>query len=118
VFVALGEGGRGYRHASHPRNRNNGEERLTHDISLRAEIQRLLLQRSAALRHCSPFDAKIVRQTDGQDSVWRLSFWKAVGRQYQREWRAPNSIVDPITGYVNLAVERKDSQNQPNAIRC
>jgi hypothetical protein len=32
VFVALGEGGRGYRHASHPRNRNNGEQRITHDI--------------------------------------------------------------------------------------
>ena len=29
-----------------------------------------------------------------------------------------NSIVDPIAGYVNSAVERKDSQNQPNAIRC
>jgi hypothetical protein len=32
VFVALGEGGRGYRHASHPRNRNNGEQRITHGI--------------------------------------------------------------------------------------
>jgi hypothetical protein len=47
-----------------------------------------------------------------------LSFWKEVCRQYQYEWRAPNSIVDPIARYVNSAVERKDSQNQPNAIRC
>jgi hypothetical protein len=42
---------------------------------------------------------------------WPLSFWKEVCRQYQCEWRAPSSIVDPIAGHVNSrAVERKDSQ--------
>jgi hypothetical protein len=35
VFVALGEAGRGYRYASHPRNgdRNNSERRMGHDIT-------------------------------------------------------------------------------------
>jgi hypothetical protein len=35
VFVALGEAGCRYRHASHPRNgdRNNSERRMGHDIS-------------------------------------------------------------------------------------
>jgi hypothetical protein len=84
--------------------------------------QRQLSQRcaltGAALRHGLPFDAKIVRQTDAQDSVWPLSFWKGVCRQYQCERQAPNSIVDPISAYVNSAVERKDSQNKLNAIRC
>ena len=28
-------------------------------------------------------------------------FWKVVCRQYQCEWRAPNSIVDPVASYVN-----------------
>jgi hypothetical protein len=84
--------------------------------------QRQLSQRcalpGAALRHRLPFDAKIVCQTDAQHSVWPLSFWKGVCRQYQCEWRAPNSIEDPISAYVNFAVERKDSQNKLNAIRC
>ena len=40
-----------------------------------------------------------------------VSFWKEVRRQYQCEWRAPNSIVDPTAGYVNSRiVERKDLQ--------
>jgi hypothetical protein len=48
---------------------------------------------------------------DVQGSVWPLSFWKEVCRQYQRKWRAPNSIVDPVASDVNShIVERKDSQ--------
>jgi hypothetical protein len=40
-----------------------------------------------------------------------LSFWKEVQRQYQCEWRAPNSIVDLTSMYVNLRiVERTNAQ--------
>ena len=63
------------------------------------------------LRTHSPFAAKIVRQTDAQDPVWPLSFWKEVCRQYQRKWRAPDCMVYPAAGYVNSRiVERKDPQ--------
>jgi hypothetical protein len=66
---------------------------------------------SAALGHRSPIDAESVRQTDAQDPVWPLSFWKEICRQYRCEWRTPDFIVDPIAGYVNSRiVERKDLQ--------
>jgi hypothetical protein len=48
---------------------------------------------------------------DVQGSVWPLSFWKEVGRQYLCKWRAPNSIVDLAAGYVNSRIVKpKDSQ--------
>jgi hypothetical protein len=67
---------------------------------------------SAALRDTARHSiAKIVRQADVQDSVWLLSFWKEVCRQYPFEWRTPNSMVDPVVGYVNLSIiERKNLQ--------
>jgi len=64
------------------------------------------------LRYGPPIRCRnLVRQTDTQDSVWPSSFWKEVRRQYQCEWRAPSSIVDPVAGAVNSRiVERKDVQ--------
>ena len=64
------------------------------------------------LAHSMPaFDAEIVRLMDVQGLVWPLSFWKEVCRQYQCKGRAPNSIVDPVSGYVNsYIVERMDLQ--------
>ena len=63
---------------------------------------------SVVLGHCLPFDAKIVRQTDAQDPVWPLSFWKEVCRQYQCEWRAPNFIVILVGAYVNRDWRRQE----------
>jgi hypothetical protein len=38
-------------------------------------------------------------------------FWKEVYRQYQREWRAPSAIMDPVAGHVNSRIlERKNPQ--------
>jgi hypothetical protein len=74
---------------------------------------------SAALRDTARRSiAKIVRQADVQDSVWPLSFWKEVCRQYPFGWRTPNSMVDPVAGSVNSRiVERKDSYSA-NVICC
>ena len=67
---------------------------------------------SASLRYRPPIRRKnLARQTGTQDSVWPLSFWKEVRRQYQCEWRAPNSIVDPaVEGVNSRIVECKDPQ--------
>jgi hypothetical protein len=51
-----------------------------------------------------PFDAESRRKTDAQDSVWLLSFWKKVCRQYQCKWRTSNAIVDLPVGYVNSRI--------------
>jgi hypothetical protein len=73
---------------------------------------------SAALRLTRPLDAEIVRLTDVKNSVWPLSFWKEVYRQYQLQMVSTHSIVDPDVGCVNSrTVERKDPQIS-NAIRC
>jgi hypothetical protein len=53
VFVALGEGGRGYRHASQPRNRNNGEKRIAHDISLQAGNSKVTAPASTATNNAN-----------------------------------------------------------------
>jgi hypothetical protein len=68
---------------------------------------------SVALRLARPFDL-----TGLKDSVWPLSFWKEVYRQYQLQTASTHSIVDPVVGCVNSRIaEHKDPQI-PNAIRC
>jgi hypothetical protein len=55
--------------------------------------------------HCGVLDAYSVATC----VRWPLSFWKEVCGQYQCKWRAPNSIVGPVAGYVNSHIlKRKD----------
>ena len=61
----------------------------------------------AALRHCSPFDAKIARQTDAQTVV----FLEEVRRQYQCKWRAPIPSWTPSQGCVNSALSNAGLRN-------
>jgi hypothetical protein len=66
----------------------------------------------AALRHCSPFDAKLVRQTDAQELGMAVVFLEGGPSPMPIPMASTNSIIDSIAGYVNSSiVERKDLQS-------
>jgi hypothetical protein len=72
---------------------------------------------SAALGHRLPFDAKIVRQTDAQDSVWPFSFERRSVANTNANGEHQTPSWTPSRGMSIRAVERKDPKIS-NAIRC
>jgi len=74
---------------------------------------------SAALRPRSPIRYR--NSPPNGRSRFRYSrclFGRRVYRQYQREWRAPNDIMNPVTGHVNSRILERKHPQIPNAIRC
>ena len=70
----------------------------------------------APLRHFSPFDAKSVRQTDAQDSVWRLSFGRRSVASINTNGEHHTLFWTPSQG-VSIRLERKDLQiTKPNSL--